>query len=64
MVESAGFDVVEGPRRIYMPPGEAWRLRRMAPHKLRYRQGRYELIVAWKGDPHALVVARPAVPGA
>ena len=60
MVEAAGFDVVEAPRRIYVPRGQGWWLRRLAPHKLTYRQGRYELVVAWKGDPHAVVVARPA----
>jgi tRNA (mo5U34)-methyltransferase len=60
MIEAAGFDIVEGPRRIYVPRGPGWQIRRLAPRKLAYRQGRYELIVAWKGDPHAVVVARPA----
>jgi len=60
MIEAAGFDVVEAPRRIYVPRGPGWWLRRLAPHKLTYRQGRYELVVAWKGDPHAVVRARPA----
>ena len=61
MIEAAGFDVVEAPRRIYVPRGDGWGLRRLAPHKLTYRQGRYELVVAWKGDPHAVVVARPSL---
>ena len=60
IVHDAGFDLVEGPRRLYIPAGPAWHLRRLAPRKLRTRNGRHELLVAWKGDPHALVVARPA----
>ena len=60
IVEGAGFDVVEGPRRLYMPPGPGWSVRRFNPRALKDRKGRYALIVAWKGDPHALVVARPS----
>ncbi len=60
MVRAAGFDIVEGPRRLYVPNGRAWRVRRFNPKLLKDRKGRYELIVAWKGDPHAVVVARPA----
>jgi tRNA (mo5U34)-methyltransferase len=60
MVQAAGFDLVERPRRLFIPRGPGRYARRLAPHKLTYRQGRYELIVAWRGDPHAVVVARPA----
>jgi tRNA (mo5U34)-methyltransferase len=59
MIESSGFDVVEGPRRLFIPRGPGWYVRRLAPRKLTYRLGRYELIVAWLGDPHAVVVGRP-----
>jgi tRNA (mo5U34)-methyltransferase len=59
MVEAAGFEVIEGPRRVYVSRGPGWQIRRLAPRKLTSRQGRYELIVAWKGDPHAVVVGRP-----
>jgi tRNA (mo5U34)-methyltransferase len=58
MIHDAGFDVTEGPRRLYIPAGPGWYLRRAKLSKLRTRTGRYELLVAWKGDPHALVVAR------
>jgi tRNA (mo5U34)-methyltransferase len=58
MVESAGFDVTDGPRRLYVPPGPGWSVKRFRPGALRNRQGRFELVVAWKGDPHAVIVAR------
>lgn len=61
MIEGAGFDVVDGPRRLYMPPGPAWHLPRFRPRALKDRQGRYALLVAWKGDPHVVVVARPGL---
>jgi tRNA (mo5U34)-methyltransferase len=59
MIEAAGFELVEGPRRLFIPPGRGWPLRRRRPRLLKSRQGRYLLTVAWKGDPHAVVVARP-----
>lgn len=61
MIESAGFDVVDGPRRLYMPPGRGRPVNRFKPSALKTRQGRYSLTVAWRGDPHAVVVARPAI---
>lgn len=64
MIEAAGFEVVEGPRRLFIPPGYGWPLSRLKPRLLKSREGRYHLTVAWKGDPHAIVVARPrALPG-
>jgi tRNA (mo5U34)-methyltransferase len=59
MVEAAGFDVVARPRRLFIPAGPGWPLRRFRPRQLRTQQGRYHLTVAWKGDPHAVVAARP-----
>ena len=59
MIEGAGFDVVDGPRRLYMPPGPGWHVRKYSVRALTNRKGRYALVVAWKGDPHAIVVARP-----
>jgi tRNA (mo5U34)-methyltransferase len=59
MVEVAGFDVVEGPRRVFIPRGKGWRIGRPSPRHLLSREGRYHLIVAAKGDPHAVIVARP-----
>ena len=60
MVEGAGFDVVSGPERLYMPPGRGWHLKRFRPRALLTRDGRYALLAAWKGDPHAVLVARPS----
>jgi len=60
MVDGAGFDIVSGPRRIYVPPGPGWPARRFNPRGVFDRKGRYGLLVAWKGDPHAVIVARPA----
>ena len=65
MVEGAGFDLVSPPRRLYVPPGSGWHLRRFrSPWALRNREGRYALMVAWKGDPHLVLEARPAPLGA
>ena len=60
LVEAAGFDLSGPPRRVYVPRGPAWHVRRFNPRGLKDRKGRYELIVAWKGDPHAVLEARPA----
>jgi len=59
MIEAAGFEVTDGPRRFSIPPGSGWPLRRFSRHGLTTREGRYNLAVAWRGDPHAVVVARP-----
>ncbi len=58
-VEVAGFQVLQGPARIFLPPGVGWPLDRRAWRLLASRQGRYHLTVAWLGDPHAALVARP-----
>jgi tRNA (mo5U34)-methyltransferase len=59
MVEVAGFEVTEGPRRLFIPPGPGWSLGRRSPRLLLSREGRFRLTVALRGDPHAVVVARP-----
>lgn len=59
MIEVAGFEVIEGPRRIYMPPGAGQPLVKFHPRLLKNRHGRQALVVARRGDPHAVVVARP-----
>jgi tRNA (mo5U34)-methyltransferase len=59
MIEVAGFEILEGPRRLFIPPGPGWPLSRLKPRQLGSREGRYHLTVAWRGDPHAIVVARP-----
>ena len=59
LLEAGGFDVVDGPRRIYMPPGAGQPTSRLRLRSLRSRAGREALVIAWKGDPHAVALARP-----
>jgi tRNA (mo5U34)-methyltransferase len=59
MIESAGFEVIDGPRRIYMPPGPGQPVARFRPGLLRTAEGRHALVVGWRGDPQAIFVARP-----
>jgi tRNA (mo5U34)-methyltransferase len=60
MIEAGGFEIVRRPRRIYMPPGAGQPLASFAPKLLTTREGRHALVVARRGDPHAVVVARPS----
>jgi tRNA (mo5U34)-methyltransferase len=67
MVEAAGFEITEGPRRVFLDPGAGQELPprgaallRAAPRLLRSREGRLALLLATKGDPHAVIVAQPA----
>jgi tRNA (mo5U34)-methyltransferase len=59
LVEAGGFEVVEGPRRIYMPPGAGQPLASFSPRLLADRHGRQALVIARRGDPHAVLTARP-----
>jgi tRNA (mo5U34)-methyltransferase len=59
MVEAGGFEILAGPRRLLVPPGRGWQVRRWSPGLMRTREGRYSLTAAWLGDPHAVIVARP-----
>ena len=59
MIEGGGFELVERPRRIYMPAGKGQPLASLSPRTLRTREGRQALVIARKGDPHAVAVARP-----
>lgn len=59
LVRVAGFDVVEGPHRLYVPPGPGQQTAALRPGLLRTRAGQMAFTVAWKGDPHASLVARP-----
>jgi tRNA (mo5U34)-methyltransferase len=59
LLEAGGFEVIEGPRRIYMPPGAGQATTRRRLRSLRSRAGREALVIAWKGDPHAVALARP-----
>jgi tRNA (mo5U34)-methyltransferase len=61
IVEAAGYEVTAPVRRIYVPPGAGWNPPRLDPRLLRSRVGREALTAAWRGDPHAVVEARPRV---
>ena len=63
MIEAGGFDLVERPRRIYMPPGAGQPLASFHPKHLVSRQGRQAMVIARRGDPHAVALARPRVFG-
>jgi len=60
MIEAGGFEVVEPPRRLFMPPGAGQPVAPRHPRLLATREGRKALVIALRGDPHAAVVARPA----
>ena len=59
MIEAGGFEITDGPRRIFMPPGPGQQLAPLRARLLTSRAGRDALLVARFGDPHAVVVARP-----
>jgi tRNA (mo5U34)-methyltransferase len=59
LVEVGGFDVIDGPRRIFMPPGEGQHVARPPLRSLLKRSGIDAAILASKGDPHAAILARP-----
>jgi tRNA (mo5U34)-methyltransferase len=58
-IRAAGFELVGPPNRLYIPPGREQPRVRFKPGLLRSREGRMALTVSWKGDPHAVAVARP-----
>jgi hypothetical protein len=60
MLEAGGFEIVQRPHRVYMPPGAGQTLASFHPKLLATREGRQALVIARRGDPHAVVVARPA----
>jgi tRNA (mo5U34)-methyltransferase len=57
MVEAAGFDVLEAPRRLRMPRGDGQPAPRPRPATLRTRLGRRDLANASFGDPHCAILA-------
>ncbi len=58
MVSSAGFEVVRGPRLVFIPPGPELTADRIHPRSLFSRSGRDAALRRIKGDPHAWVLAR------
>jgi tRNA (mo5U34)-methyltransferase len=59
LLEAGGFELLEGPRRLYMPPGAGQPLASFHPKLLATRHGRQALLIAKRGDPHAVALARP-----
>jgi tRNA (mo5U34)-methyltransferase len=59
MVEAGGFEVVGRPHRLFMKPGTGQPLPPVRPRALLSRAGRELAVTAWRGDPHAVVLARP-----
>jgi tRNA (mo5U34)-methyltransferase len=61
MVEAAGFELVERPRRVTMPLGAGHPRRLVGPPRmLLSAQGRAAIAASWRGDPHGIIVARPS----
>jgi tRNA (mo5U34)-methyltransferase len=58
MVRSAGFQLIEGPRLVFIPPGPELRAERPRPRWLLTREGRDDTLRRLKGDPHAWILAR------
>ena len=61
MVEAAGFELLEPARRLFMKPGAAHPRRVFSPRQLLSADGRENMMVTWRGDPHGMVSARPAI---
>jgi tRNA (mo5U34)-methyltransferase len=61
MVTAAGFEVIDGPTRVFMPLGAGHDpLVRPRPRALLDPEGRRQLVMRLRhGDPHAWVLARP-----
>jgi tRNA (mo5U34)-methyltransferase len=59
MVEAAGFEVVQGPTRFFMPFGAGGERSTVRLRRLRTAAGRQHALEQWRGDPHAWVLARP-----
>jgi hypothetical protein len=59
LVEAGGFELSLPPRRVFVPAGAGWRPERFNLGALRTREGRYQLLSAWLGDPHGALAARP-----
>jgi tRNA (mo5U34)-methyltransferase len=59
MAEAAGFTVLEGPRRVLLPPGEAFPHPSLSARTLRSRVGREYLFGRRVGSPHVALLCRP-----
>jgi tRNA (mo5U34)-methyltransferase len=60
MAAAAGFSVVSGPRRFFVPFGAGGPAPRFRFGTLASRAGREHAVLSLFGDPHAAVLCRPA----
>jgi tRNA (mo5U34)-methyltransferase len=60
MVKSAGFEALDGPTLVLIPPGEELKRKRIRLRTLRAYEGRQALVRRYVGDPHAFILARRA----
>ena len=60
-VESAGFELLSGPRPLLMPRGRGQPRPAPRPRLLSTHAGRTALVSSWIGDPHAFLLARPDI---
>lgn len=61
MLTAAGFEVEASPRRLYVKPGAGQPVSRRNLRGMRTKAGRLALTIAYRGDPHAVVVGRPRI---
>jgi tRNA (mo5U34)-methyltransferase len=59
MVEAAGFVITGRPRRVFMKPGAGQPIPPIRPGALASKAGRENAVLRLRGDPHAVVTARP-----
>ena len=60
MIESGGFEVLQGPTPIVIPAGAELKRKRVAWRALRAYEGRQAFIRRHVGDPHAFILAKPS----
>ena len=58
LAEAAGFEVVAGPVRFWIPWGAGGPRPKVRPRTLGSRTGREQALLALRGDPHAAVLCR------
>jgi tRNA (mo5U34)-methyltransferase len=62
VVETAGFELLQRPKRIWMPAGAGHPPARLGRSLLRSEEARKRFVTAVKGDPHAAILAKVRAP--
>jgi tRNA (mo5U34)-methyltransferase len=60
MLEAAGFELLEPARRVFMALGAGHPRRAFMPRHLLSARAREAMMATWRGDPHGVLLARPA----